>query len=91
MTLLTAIISHVGAAVITFFVLALLFMPLERVFRARPARGSRPQLVLDLLFFAGQHLIWTGLVVSCLQWVARGLHLDAPGRSARTIKAVASP
>lgn len=49
--------------------LALLFVPLERVF---PARGEqkiiRKEWGTDLLFFLGQYLLWTGLVLVVLRY-----------------------
>src|SRR5690349_19412909 len=53
--------------------LALAFMPLERMFPARPGqRALRPGLLVDLLFFAGQYLLWSSLALPLLLG-ARGL------------------
>ena len=43
-------------------VFAILFVPLERVFRARPRVGRRPELLLDILFYFFQYAIWAGAV-----------------------------
>ena len=44
---------------------AILFVPLERVFRARPREGRRPELLLDILFYFFQYLIWAGASRGC--------------------------
>ncbi len=46
-----------------------IFAPLERAFPARPQPIRRPELGLDVAFFAGQYLLWNGLVVLGLRWV----------------------
>lgn len=47
--------------------LAVAFVPLERAFPARAGQPRlRPGLVVDLCFFAGQYLLWSGLAVSIL-------------------------
>ncbi len=46
-----------GIALVVF---AILFVPLERVFRARPRVERRPELLLDILFYFFQYAIWAG-------------------------------
>ncbi len=47
--------------------LVLAFGPLERAFPARPGqRVLRPRLAVDLCFFAGQYLLWSGVALSIL-------------------------
>jgi sterol desaturase/sphingolipid hydroxylase (fatty acid hydroxylase superfamily) len=48
---------------LSFLFLALVFRPLEMAFPAKPGqRFFRPGWVLDLCFFLGQYLLWSGLV-----------------------------
>lgn len=50
--------------------LALLFIPLEKAFPAKPGqRLFRPAWILDLTYFAGQYLLWSGLVLKGLDWI----------------------
>jgi sterol desaturase/sphingolipid hydroxylase (fatty acid hydroxylase superfamily) len=47
----------------SFLFLCVLFRPLERIFPAKPGQPFfRPAWWLDLAFFAGQYLLWNGLV-----------------------------
>src|SRR5262245_39268484 len=49
---------------LSFFFLILVFRPLEMVFPAkRGQRFFRPAWILDLCFFLGQYLLWSGLVL----------------------------
>src|SRR5436190_9979419 len=61
------------SAGLSFLFLALVFVPLERLFSARPQRVFRPRWATDLAFFLGQYLLWTGLVLSLLQFLRSGL------------------
>lgn len=48
-------------------VMMLVFVPLERVFPARPEqRVLRPELAIDLAFFLGQSLVFAGVAVAVL-------------------------
>ncbi len=63
-------------------VLAVIFVPLERTFPARPGQALwRRELVTDLAFFAGQYLVFASIVVVCLSaispWLPR-LELALP-------------
>ena len=71
-----AILFSTGAS---FLFLVLLFRPLELAFPAR--RGQkffRPHFFLDLCFFAGQYLLWTGLVLWLLGRFGGWLHVVVP-------------
>lgn len=47
----------------SFLFLCVLFRPLEKIFPAKPGQPFfRPAWWLDLAFFAGQYLVWNGLV-----------------------------
>jgi len=59
-----------GMALVVF---AIIFVPLERVFRARPRAGRRPELLLDLLFYFFQYAIWAGGV----SWLLMSLEVLA--------------
>lgn len=48
----------------SFLFLCLVFVPLERAFPAKPGqRFFRPAWALDLCFFLGQYLLWSGAVL----------------------------
>ncbi len=59
---------------ISFAVLFAVFLPLERLYAARPQPVFRPGWGTDLLFFLGQYLLWTAPVVAALTWIYR--HAD---------------
>jgi sterol desaturase/sphingolipid hydroxylase (fatty acid hydroxylase superfamily) len=55
-------------------VLLVVFVPLERLFPARPDQPIlRPGLAADAVFFAGQYLVWSGVSVAILAWVQQAL------------------
>ena len=50
--------------------LALVFIPIEKAFPAKPNQKIfRPKWLLDLCYFLGQYLIWSGLVLQVLNHV----------------------
>lgn len=53
---------------LSFLYLVVLFWPMELVFPARKQKLIRPDWVLDLCFFLGQYLLWTGLVFWALSY-----------------------
>lgn len=56
--------SLVAATGLSILFLLLIFVPMEKVFPARPAQKIlRPHWFTDLLFFLGQYLLWGGLVL----------------------------
>jgi hypothetical protein len=67
---------------LNFLALAAIFVPLERVFPARPAqRLLRRGLLLDLCFFVGQYLITLSLAFSAMSLVAPHVRLADLGSS----------
>ena len=49
--------------------LALVFIPMEKAFPAKPGQKIlRPHWLLDLSYFLGQYLLWSGLVLKVLQY-----------------------
>lgn len=72
------VMTSVFAALASLALLALAFVPLERAFAARPEqRVLRPGLTADLVFFAGQYLVWDGLSLSLLLLARDGVAPDA--------------
>lgn len=60
-------LSLLVATSASFVFLLVLFGPLERAFPAKPGqRFFRPAWWTDLCFFAGQYLVWSGLVAGTL-------------------------
>jgi len=53
-------------ALTSFALLFAVFVPLERVFAARRQRILRREFFTDCLFFFGQYLLWTAVVVGVL-------------------------
>lgn len=71
---MTPWIERAWVMLLSFGLLALMFGPLERAFPARRGqRVLRPAWGTDLLFFAGQSLLWSGLILLALQWLAARL------------------
>ena len=69
-----ALLTAIGSLAL----LALAFGPLERAFPARAGqRVLRPGLGVDLCFFAGQYLLWSGIALSLLLAVRDRLALAA--------------
>lgn len=61
--------ARLVAAIASFVLLAVTFVPLERAFPARPGqRVLRSAFAIDLCFFLGQYLAFTGIAVSLLTW-----------------------
>jgi sterol desaturase/sphingolipid hydroxylase (fatty acid hydroxylase superfamily) len=66
--------------------LAAMFVPLEWALPARAGqRLLRRELAVDLAFFAGQYLLWAGLAVALLAYVADALVAVAPLTDAREL------
>ena len=51
----------VASLALGFLMLAVVFGPLERLFPARRQRLLRPELAIDVCFFAGQYLAFAAL------------------------------
>src|SRR4051812_15388252 len=61
------------SAFATFGVAFLVFLPLERLFAIHRQNIFRPRYFTDVLFFAGQYLLWNGFVVYLLALGGKGL------------------
>ncbi len=63
----------------SFLFLCLVFHPLERAFPAKSGqRFLRPEWWIDLCFFVGQYLLWSGLVLGLLTFFADWLDDGIP-------------
>jgi sterol desaturase/sphingolipid hydroxylase (fatty acid hydroxylase superfamily) len=81
-------IERVVAAVASLALLAAVFVPLERLFPARPEqRVLRRELALDAVFFFGQYLVWNAVALTLLAALDRALAGHAPA-ALRAIVAV---
>ena len=59
--------------------LALVFIPMERVFPAKPSQKIlREHWTVDLCFLLGQYLLWNGLVLGVLAYVQPAVTLATP-------------
>lgn len=70
---------------ISLFFLALVFIPIEKAFPAKPNQKIfRPKWFLDLCYFIGQYLLWSGLVLYVLNYFGFWLdsHISVPFRTA---------
>lgn len=61
--------TDVRSSVLAFAILFAIFVPLEWLFRAHRHGAWRKEFGTDLLFFFGQHLLWTAPVVAALVWI----------------------
>jgi len=73
-----AFLGYVGASVA---VLAILFVPLERAWRARTQPILRFHIVLDGLFLLGQYVVWNGLTLVLLRHLHTAWLAVAPWRA----------
>lgn len=81
-------LGTVVAALASLLVLAMVFVPLERVFPARAGQAvRRPSLAVDLAFFFGQYLVWNGLSLALLDRVQAGLDAHMPERARALVTA----
>lgn len=75
------ILATIGATLASFAVLAIIFVPLERVFPARPQKMVRAEAGIDVVFFLGQYFAWSAAAIAFLSWVHRFvpvISFDAP-------------
>lgn len=76
------LLQLIGSAAAGFAVLALMFGPLERAYPARAQAVLRPELRLDLTYFAAQYLLWAAASVWLLEharaWLAPATPVGAP-------------
>jgi sterol desaturase/sphingolipid hydroxylase (fatty acid hydroxylase superfamily) len=76
------------SAGLSFLFLVLVFRPLELAFPAkRGQRFFRPGWVLDLCFFLGQYLLWSGLVLWVLTYFRHWLDETLPSQFRRDVAA----
>ena len=61
-------LSELEHAALSFAVLTVVFLPLERVFTARQQGFMRPGFRADLCYFLGQYLLWNTPVVLAITW-----------------------
>src|SRR5712691_5832152 len=74
--ILYAAVASVG---LSFIFLVAAFRPLELAFPAKPGqRFFRPAWFLDLCFFLGQYLLWSGLVLWILTFFSKWLTAIVP-------------
>jgi sterol desaturase/sphingolipid hydroxylase (fatty acid hydroxylase superfamily) len=76
------------SAGLSFLFLVIVFRPLELTFPAkRGQRFFRPGWVLDLCFFLGQYLLWSGLVLWVLTYFRNWLDEAVPSQFRRDVAA----
>lgn len=64
----------------SFLFLALVFIPMEKVFPAKESQKIlRKKWILDLCYFIGQYLLWNGLVLWILNYFSAWLYNIIPG------------
>lgn len=83
---------YIGMLVLTtglsFLFLLLVFRPLELLFPAKAGQGFfRPAWFLDLCFFLGQYLLWSGLVLTLLGYFSGWLDHVVPGSFRQSVAA----
>ncbi len=62
-------LSLLTAAGLSLVFLIMVFVPLEKTFTANPTQKTlRPHWLLDLCFFLGQYLFWSGMVLGILSY-----------------------
>mgnify|MGYP003378058744 CR=1 FL=1 len=71
--LLSSVQAWLTAALASLVVLIAVFVPLERLFPARPQPIFRPALATDAAFYVGQYLLWNALSIAVLRFVAAKL------------------
>jgi len=58
------LLENIAAPLVSFIFLILVFLPMEKVFPAKAKQPFfRPHWALDALFFLGQYILWSGLVL----------------------------
>jgi sterol desaturase/sphingolipid hydroxylase (fatty acid hydroxylase superfamily) len=69
--MLEALLARVLAMAAGLVVLVVVFVPLERLFPARPQRILRQGIATDAVFFAGQYVVWSGVSLALLAGIRR--------------------
>jgi sterol desaturase/sphingolipid hydroxylase (fatty acid hydroxylase superfamily) len=75
---LSPIAASLVAAFASFVVLAIIFVPLERLFPARGQPILRKDVAIDALFFAGQYVVWNAASLAILAKVDAFVTMRAP-------------
>jgi sterol desaturase/sphingolipid hydroxylase (fatty acid hydroxylase superfamily) len=71
-----------------FLFLALVFIPMEKIFPAKEGQKIlRKKWILDLCYFIGQYLLWNGLVLWILNYFSTWLYNIIPGNFRRIVSA----
>lgn len=66
---------------VSFMFLGILFWPMEKLFPANPLQKTfRPEWFLDLCFFLGQYILWSGLVTYAVSFFGDFLPVLIPER-----------
>lgn len=73
------LISYLLPVLLSLLFLALVFIPMEKVFPAKPQQKIlRKHWLLDLCYFLGQYLLWSGLVIWALGYFDEYLSAIVP-------------
>jgi sterol desaturase/sphingolipid hydroxylase (fatty acid hydroxylase superfamily) len=76
---LTDIFNLLWPTALSILFLAMLFIPMEKVFPAKPGQKIfRPRWLTDLLFFLGQYLFWSFLVFWVLTYFSEWIYTIVP-------------
>src|SRR3954468_23815752 len=82
------IIALLASTGLSLLFLVVVFRPLEMAFPAKPGqRFFRPAWFLDLCFFLGQYLLWSGLVLWALTYFRDWLDEAVPSQCRRDVAA----
>ena len=74
------LVKLIEGTFLSFLFLILVFLPMEKVFAAKPfQKFFRPNWKTDLFYFLGQYLLWGGLVVWALSYFSFCLDTILPG------------
>ncbi|MGZ3422501.1 MAG: sterol desaturase family protein [Polyangiales bacterium] len=78
-------------ALLNFVVLAAIFVPLERVFPARPEQKLlRRGLFLDVCFFVGQYVITLAAAFALMSWVSSHVRAGSMGNAPPWLQVVSA-
>lgn len=87
---MTEFLGLLGATVLSFIFLLVVFVPMEKVFPAKKDQKIiRPHWFLDLCFFLGQYLFWSGLVIATLSYFSDFLTTIVPVEFSTAIRSQA--
>lgn len=77
--------SILEATALSFLFLLAVFVPMEKVFPAARQKFFRPSWIVDLCFFLGQYLLWSGLVLWALSYFSFWLDDIVPQSFRQTV------